>query len=646
MNGTYITGFGSNCTGPDLDNTPKLGSGWFDADGLLWGGPRPYPPVWAQPQDMTLLDHTTADQTIHATDIDGDPLTFSKSAGPAFMTVSTTDPGTGTATGNIHLAPPGRSPGNYVARVDASDGQFTVPATFAIHVQANRPPLVLPPVPPVVMYQGRDTSIVISGQSPDADRVSYTLSTGPNYAQVYDLNFHLEGVLVLSPRLRSSIGPAVAVVAAHDEVSADTESVSITVLPTEILPTVYVSGAYEAQIHMPTSIYVYAENYGYYPERDRITSLTVDVSGLPPGDGTSFTPHYGLDTAYGTLEWMPSQIGIFTLRFIATDEFGYTTVHVEDFEVHSRAVELTRPGDGRATPLVPFEFSVSASDPDGDPIQGLTAEFDETMTAGGATFTTNASNTVGTVRWTPRAQDCPPDGNGYYFVVFQATDGDLLTFDGSSIIVNYTHLSRLDANALDMLVGTSGQTAFDPYTGRAGLIYPKGSDTSTLFALGPWIGGNEGGGLRMSRGGSQTEFFPGTMTGNGPTPYDGRFRNYRITRGDVTGERLHPLAGGRRRSRRRRGPPAPRRRPDDLERVERRGAGPPRHGRGVRRGNAAGRRRNSPEHLRVRSGDRAARQHRVRPVHDDQPKRRGARQRLRHGLGRPRRRRAGRRSGR
>src|SRR5437762_3528960 len=64
------------------------------------------PPQLAQPADMTVDEGATADQTITGTDPDGDPLTFSKvSLGPTFMTVTTTNPGTGTAAGNVHLAP-------------------------------------------------------------------------------------------------------------------------------------------------------------------------------------------------------------------------------------------------------------------------------------------------------------------------------------------------------------------------------------------------------------------------------------------------------------------------------------------------------------------------------------------------------------
>jgi hypothetical protein len=62
-------------------------------------------PILSQPADMTASEGARVDQTLTATDADGDPLTFSKVSGPSFVTVTTVSPGTGSATGNLHLAP-------------------------------------------------------------------------------------------------------------------------------------------------------------------------------------------------------------------------------------------------------------------------------------------------------------------------------------------------------------------------------------------------------------------------------------------------------------------------------------------------------------------------------------------------------------
>jgi len=95
---------------------------------------------------MTVNEGATADQTITATDPDGNPLAFLKVSGPLFMFVMTTTPGAGTATGNIHLAPGFSDFGTYSAIVRVSDGSLTDAKSFTITVNQglNRCPVANP----------------------------------------------------------------------------------------------------------------------------------------------------------------------------------------------------------------------------------------------------------------------------------------------------------------------------------------------------------------------------------------------------------------------------------------------------------------------------------------------------------------------
>src|SRR2546428_11377582 len=77
-------------------------------------------PVLAQPANMTVNEGATANQTLTATDADGDALSFRKASGPAYATVTTTTPGTGTATGNIALATGEEGRGRETGRIRGS----------------------------------------------------------------------------------------------------------------------------------------------------------------------------------------------------------------------------------------------------------------------------------------------------------------------------------------------------------------------------------------------------------------------------------------------------------------------------------------------------------------------------------------------
>jgi len=79
---------------------------------------------------MTVNEGAIADQMIRANDPNGDAVTFSKVAGPTFMTVTTDYANTG----NIHLAPGFTDAGTAVATVRASDGTLTDDKSFTITV--------------------------------------------------------------------------------------------------------------------------------------------------------------------------------------------------------------------------------------------------------------------------------------------------------------------------------------------------------------------------------------------------------------------------------------------------------------------------------------------------------------------------------
>jgi hypothetical protein len=137
-------------------------------------------PVLAQPSNMVVNEGMTADQTLNATDPDGNPLTFSMVSGPLFLTVSTTSAGTGTATGNAHLAPGFSDAGVSTAVVRATDtGGLSDSKSFSITVNnVNRAPTANPGGP----YSGTigvPVSMNGTGSSdPDGDALTYQWAFG------------------------------------------------------------------------------------------------------------------------------------------------------------------------------------------------------------------------------------------------------------------------------------------------------------------------------------------------------------------------------------------------------------------------------------------------------------------------------------
>jgi hypothetical protein len=141
-------------------------------------------PVLAHVSDMTVNPGEVADQTITATDGDGNPLTFGKSFGPAFVTVTTTSPGTGSAQGNVHAAPAVSDAGPNQVGVTVGDGFATVAQSIEIDVPgANHAPLLTQPTN-MSVPAGNTVTQELAATDADGDPLSFYLASGPSFATV------------------------------------------------------------------------------------------------------------------------------------------------------------------------------------------------------------------------------------------------------------------------------------------------------------------------------------------------------------------------------------------------------------------------------------------------------------------------------
>ncbi|HET9250682.1 MAG TPA: putative Ig domain-containing protein [Candidatus Eisenbacteria bacterium] len=145
------------------------------------------------------------------------------------------------------------------------------------------------------------------------------------------------------------------------------------------------------------------------PDGDTISSLTA----APLPSGATFTPN-GSNTS-GTFDWTPSftQAGSYNVTFTASNALsGQASTAITIANV-DRAPAVTAPATASGAENALLTFTVTASDPDGDPIASLTAS----PLPSGATFTPNGAKTSGTFDWTPSFAQA-----GSYDVTFTASN--------------------------------------------------------------------------------------------------------------------------------------------------------------------------------------------------------------------------------
>jgi hypothetical protein len=187
-------------------------------------------PVLVPPSSMRVNPGETADQALQATDADGDPLTFSKVFGPSYMTVTTLDPGSGSATGTIHLAPPVPTDiGPTTGGVAVSDGVFSDQSSFRI-VIATTPPVLEQPAD-MSVTEGESADQTLTATDQDGDPVTFRLVSGPAYAAVTTLDPGTglaSGSVHLAPVVGDA-GTATADVGASDGIAEDLKRFEITV---------------------------------------------------------------------------------------------------------------------------------------------------------------------------------------------------------------------------------------------------------------------------------------------------------------------------------------------------------------------------------------------------------------------------------
>ncbi len=86
---------------------------------------------------------------------------------------------------------------------------------------------------------------------------------------------------------------------------------------------------------------------------------------------------------------------------------------------------------------------------------------------------------------------------------------------GAARVLSLDNQRRIDINNLNMFVNNYGGWAYDQSTGNSGLVYPKGTNKTAVFAGGLWFGATVDGEVRAEVGEYSWEYTPGLILADG-----------------------------------------------------------------------------------------------------------------------------------
>jgi PKD repeat protein len=198
MVGWDFSSFGTECSASaEFPNSYVYGVDWFDADGALYGGTINHEPVLGPSAPIRVIANHPVDQALVATDEDGQALTFSKASGPDYVTVSTTDPGLGQASGSIHVAPGNSDYGDASVVVRTSDGIFWSDRTVSIAVQHE---LDLNPQSDVTLTAGAVAYQPLYADNPLGAALQFYVASGPSFVSIDSPIYGIRTRITPTPR--------------------------------------------------------------------------------------------------------------------------------------------------------------------------------------------------------------------------------------------------------------------------------------------------------------------------------------------------------------------------------------------------------------------------------------------------------------
>jgi PKD repeat protein len=384
--------------------------------------PTNHAPVLTQPANMTVNEGVTADQVLNATDSDANPLTFSKASGPTYATVTTTSPGTGAATGNLHLAPGFSDSGTSSVSILVSDGSLSDNKSLTVTVNnVNRPPTLTQPAN-MTVNEGATADQALLANDPDGDALTFAKVSGPTFETVVGSNVHL------APGFSDS-GTYSSTVSVSDASSSDSKSFTITVNNVNRAPVL----AQPANMTLNQGTTADQALSATDADGDALTFSL--ASGPTYASVTTTSP--GTGTATGNIHLAPgsSDAGTASATVSVTDGVASNSKSLTiTVGTVNHAPLLAQPGDVTVNEGMTADQALNATDPDGDALTFTKVT--------GPLFLTVTTVSPGTGTATGNAHLAPGFSDaGTYSAVVRATDPGSLS-DSKSFNITVNNVNR------------------------------------------------------------------------------------------------------------------------------------------------------------------------------------------------------------
>ena len=339
---------------------------------------------------------------VTATDPDGDAITSLTASG--LPTGATFTAAADNKSGTLSWTPDFNQSGSYTVTFTASNALSGSAATTMIIADNDQPPVVTVQA----TATGPENALLtfsVSASDPDAGDTIASLTAGglPAGATFTAGAGNTSGTFSWTPSFTQAGSYTVNFTAANAR--SGSASTAITITNVDRAPQVSAISAISVRPGFPLIFQVTASDV----DGESIASLT---AALPPG--ASFTPN-GSKTA-GTFSWTPTQaqIGDYAVTFTASNAMsGSATTQVTVSLTADQNPVVTAPASQSPRAGTMLTFQVTASDPDGNPINSLVGS----PLPGGASFNVGSGNTSGTFSWTPTTQQ-----QGSYSVSFTASN--------------------------------------------------------------------------------------------------------------------------------------------------------------------------------------------------------------------------------